>query len=126
MLLKHLGLLIEKRDLEEVDVDFGNDTVVDTDAQIVQDIYVGTWNDTYSERAWMTIESKDGVNFDIEIHWSSSASESVTWYLQGVYEKDLEAIVYTGKQVLEVCEEEGNYCEEIINDQEKGCLFMVH
>lgn len=108
---------------EEVDINFVDNTVVDSkDAKTVQEIYVGTWNDTYSERAWMTITSKDGINFDIEIHWSSSAAESTGWYLNGMYDKDLEAIVYTGKRVLEVYEEDGSYREEVVNAKEKGCI----
>lgn len=93
------------------------------DIQQIKDAYVGTWYDTYSQRCGMIIESEDGINYDIEIHWSSNAWESSAWYLKGIYDADSRRIEYSGKQVLEVYTESGEYFEKTICDNEIGRLY---
>ena len=62
--------------------------------------YVGTWRNyrMSNGRCAMEIECGDGVNYDIYIHWGSSAASARYWTFTGTYDETQAGIVYTGTQ----------------------------
>lgn len=86
--------------------------------------FTGEWVDTNSGRCFMTITCGDGVNYDIEITWGSTASESSQWLFSGTYDAKEEGIVYSGKRLLVVCDENGIRNETVTYDDGKGVIYI--
>lgn len=50
--------------------------------------YVGTWQDSYSQRCNLEITQLNESQVSAEIHWSSSATEDSQWTMTGTYQPD--------------------------------------
>lgn len=69
--------------------------------------FSGSWIDSTSQRAVMDIQS-DGVYYNIEINWGSSAFENTKWLFTGMYDAARGGIVYaSGQRIEEVYTAEG-------------------
>lgn len=86
--------------------------------------FVGEWLDTNSERCNMIIECEDSVNYSIDINWSQSESENYHWVFVGKYDAKKDGILYTGRKILQGCNENGDLQETIVYDDGKGILYL--
>lgn len=76
--------------------------------------YYGEWEDSYSQRCYMNIDSysANGYNYFIEIHWSDSASESTYWQMVAKYNNATGEIEYSECiRIDSVYTEDGNSSE---------------
>ena len=72
----------------------------------------------------MVITCEDGVNYDIEITWGHTASESAQWLFSGTYDAEEEGIVYSGKRLLVVYDEDGTRGETVNYDDGTGVIYI--
>lgn len=86
--------------------------------------FTGEWVDINSERCFMVITCEDGVNYDIEITWGHTASESAQWLFSGTYDAEEEGIVYSGKRLLVVYDEDGTRGETVNYDDGTGVIYI--
>ncbi|MGN0142920.1 MAG: hypothetical protein ACI4AD_11890 [Roseburia sp.] len=85
--------------------------------------YSGEWSDTYSERCHMSIQS-DGIYYQIDINWSSSACENTHWQFWGTYDSTLGAITYTGYCIEEYYPGDGEVQETYTYTDGTGLIYM--
>lgn len=57
--------------------------------------FIGDWSDMNSEWLYMKITCDDGVHYHIEMGDRLSSSEFTSWSFTGVYDADLDGLVYT-------------------------------
>ena len=57
--------------------------------------FVGQWNDSTSERAYMTIVPSDNDSSEIIIHWGSSYNEATEWNMHAVMNEENEKLKYS-------------------------------
>ena len=88
------------------------------------DSFIGTWNDLNSLRCWMTINNDYSDIFDINISWSSSASENCTWEFTGKYDPTLNGILYSGDCILTQYSSDDSYTKEFIYNDGTGLLYI--
>ncbi len=90
-----------------------------------QNEFVGDWSDAWSGRCNMTITKAEQEGYyNIIIQWSSSASQSTYWDLQGYY-SDEGKIEYTGKMVERNTTEDGYTSESLIYENGTGVLQLT-
>lgn len=65
------------------------------------DPFVGEWAEPWAGRARLTIEKNDD-GYSISISWSSSAFEHFEWYMTGVYNAAVDAIICEDCQCIDV------------------------
>ena len=98
----------------------------DSDGQLVifdcASEYVGTWQDTNSGRCYMEISSADGVLFNIDINWGSSAQENVHWSFYGQYDEIAAGIHYSGSRVDEFYTDDGELIESAVYNDGEGVI----
>ena len=58
--------------------------------------YVGSWEDSWSGRATMTVSAMGNNQYDIFVRWGNGASSTYFWSLLGEYEPELGVMNYTG------------------------------
>ena len=87
------------------------------------DEFLGTWQDTVSQRCGMKIQI-DGTKYVIEINWGSSARENTRWSFTGQYDSARGGIAYTGQRVEEVYPEEGKVEETVVYENGTGLLYL--
>lgn len=86
--------------------------------------FVGDWADTISQRCYMTIECSDGINYIIDINWSSSAWENTNWVFYGTYDEEEGGILYSGSEIFTVYNDDGTVDETYIYEDGKGILYI--
>ncbi len=86
--------------------------------------YVGTWWDTYSQRCNMKISSYDGASYDIDINWSSSASENTHWSFYGTYDEMAGGIRYYGSRIEESYLDNGEMQETYVYSDGEGFIWV--
>lgn len=91
--------------------------------------FLGSWGDTYSQRASMDIEYNDGI-YSIEINWSSSSTENAVWRMTGEFIRGEETgiISYDCTQVVEISSENTSgvegITEEILYENGKAFFYI--
>ena len=85
--------------------------------------YCGEWGDIYSQRCYMSIQS-DGIYYQIDINWSSSAWENTHWLFWGTYDSTLGGIVYSGSRIEEYYLETGEVQETYAYTDGTGLIYM--
>lgn len=86
--------------------------------------YTGTWQDTYSQRCYMEIGSYDGIYYNIDINWASSAQENTHWSLCGMYDEIMGGIHYNGSRIEEYYPEEGEMQETYVYSDGEGLIWI--
>lgn len=102
----------------------GNNDEFDAGVQTPSAEYVGTWQDTYSQRCYMEISSSDGIQYYIDINWGSSAQENTHWSLWGMYDEVMGGIYYNGSKIEEYYPEGGEMQETIVYSDGAGLIWM--
>ena len=86
--------------------------------------YTGTWQDTYSQRCYMEIDSSDGIYYYIDINWGSSAQENTHWSLWGMYDEIMGGIHYNGSRIEEYYPEDGEMQETYVYSDGEGLIWI--
>ena len=85
----------------------------------------GTWVDETSQRASMEITAGDNGQYDVEISWGSSATESTVWTFGGEFNREEGFLYYkSGRKIIETTDEEGNTSEEVKYEDGSGALVF--
>lgn len=85
--------------------------------------YAGTWWDTYSQRCSMVISSYDGIYYNIDINWGSSAWENTHWSFSGTYDETAGGIHYYGSRIEECYSEDGEMQETYAYYDGEGLIW---
>ena len=56
--------------------------------------YVGRWDDTVSQRAWMRIDENWDENFNVRVFWGGGIYVGSEWYMTATYDPTVGQIVY--------------------------------
>ena len=88
------------------------------------DEYVGNWWDTYSQRCNMEISSYDGINYEIDINWGSSAWDNTHWAFYGIYDELEGGIYYYGSRIEEHYSDDGELEETYVYSNGEGLLWI--
>ncbi len=86
--------------------------------------YTGEWWDTYSERCYMEIGSNDGIDYDIDINWGSSAWDNTHWDFYGIYDEELGGIYYCGSRIEEYYSDDGEIQETYVYSDGEGLIWI--
>lgn len=86
--------------------------------------YVGTWWDTYSQRCNMEISSYDGIYYNIDINWGSSAWDNTHWSFNGTYDEIAGGIHYYGSRIEEYYLDNGEMQETYIYSDGEGLIWI--
>lgn len=90
--------------------------------------YTGTWRDaprgTSGGRCFMEIACEDGVNYDIDIWWGSSAAETTHWQYTGTYDESWKGIDYIGTRYREVTQADGSVEKAAELEEATGLLYL--
>lgn len=86
--------------------------------------YIGIWWDTYSQRCSMEIECDDGINYNIDINWGSSAWDNTHWSLYGMYDENKGGIHYYGSRIEEYFPDDGEKQETYVYTGGEGMLWI--
>lgn len=86
--------------------------------------FVGEWWDTYSQRCHMTIDSSDGVYYNIDINWSSGAEDNTHWSFVATYDSNSNGLIYTGCMYNEHYSNGGGMQETCVYSDGEGLIFM--
>lgn len=90
--------------------------------------YVGTWRDdargTSGGRCFMEIACGDGVHYDIDIWWGSSAAETTHWQYTGTYDEIWKGIDYIGTRYREVTQADGSVEKTAELEEATGLLYL--
>ena len=82
----------------------GKPVIVDS-----KDKLLGTWEDSWSQRAHMEITAYDDSGYyQVDIYWGSSAWETRHWSFYGYYDPKEDAIIYEGSCADEITDDDGN------------------
>ena len=91
------------------------------------DVYVGDWADTFSERATMTV-TKTAGKYSIRIEWADSASENTVWTMTAV-EKHEDGDYWLEstdcKKALTVYSEDGLVSKEVEYENGKAMIYYM-
>lgn len=97
----------------------GHLTIIDHRAE-----YAGSWEDTYSQRCYMEISSYDGIYYNIDINWGSSAWENTHWSLYGTYDENANGIHYSGSRIEEYYSDDGGVEETYAYSDGEGLIWI--
>ena len=86
--------------------------------------YVGSWGDRCSQRCYMDIESYDGISYNIDINWSSSAQENTHWSFSGTYDEGEGGIHYYGSKIEEYYPDNGEMQETYAYSDGEGLIWI--
>lgn len=90
--------------------------------------YVGFWRDdargTSGGRCFMEIACEDGVNYNIDIWWGSSAAETTHWQYTGTYDEIWEGIDYIGTRYRETTQADGTVEKVAELEEATGLLYL--
>lgn len=86
--------------------------------------YVGLWWDTYSQRCNMEISSYDGIYYDIDINWGSSAWDNTHWSFYGTYDEIAGGIHYYGSRIEEYYPDDGEMQETYVYSDGEGLIWI--
>jgi len=92
--------------------------------QNISEAYIGTWNDTTSQRCWLTIENTYDTYYELNIYWSSSAAENTEWNFHGTLDETTGIITYSGDQIHSVYHEDGTIFKEFIYTDGSGQFYL--
>lgn len=56
--------------------------------------FVGRWEDSISQRAWLRIDQNWDEDFDVRVFWGSGIFEGSEWYMTATYDPTVGQIVY--------------------------------
>ena len=89
----------------------------------------GEWEDSYSQRAGMTIEAGDQDEnealYHVRIHWGSSAFETSVWTFSGLYDLTTDTIAYQDcTYAIEHVSESGETSEKVIYQNGTGNIHL--
>ena len=85
----------------------------------------GQWQDTISQRASMSIAATGDNQYQVDIYWSSSASEMSHWTFAGTFDVANNSLTYTdGTYIVETTTDDGTTSEEIVSTSESGSLVL--
>lgn len=86
--------------------------------------FAGTWLDANSQRCYMEISSEDGINYNIDINWASSAWENTHWSFYGTFDEMANGIHYYGSRIEEYYPDDGEMQETYVYSDGEGLIWM--
>lgn len=103
-----------------------NSTTESTEGDVLSNVYderyIGEWYNLEGQPPFMTITYEETQGYIMEIHWSTTAFESISWYLNGIYSEEKNGIVYTGILTKTFYSDDGTVTEE--NSEAGGLLYF--